>query len=167
VIAFRTNQAGRRCRIPLLAAVIVVSLGAVGQAPASVISAASAVEDTHGRDCHCGVKCRGASCCCGPRRSTVPPPAPIQNADQVPLADPSSSVDDGSGPCMGAAPCADPIMPTGSAATGAIGKVAAMGGVAPIAPPPIGRDVFTSSDRLDPSFFTSRLDEPPEVAASR
>ncbi|WP_165074816.1 hypothetical protein [Paludisphaera rhizosphaerae] len=142
-------------------AVVVLGL-AVSGGPAAGASLHATAAESDGEDggphsCCCGTRCRGASCCCGPKKSKKP-----SHRESAPASPPSSG---DTGPCMGAAPCGDPAVPTATFA-GPAAKAAVLlrhpglrdhrtGGRLRSAPPSLSL----------PARLASRLERPPRGLA--
>ena len=134
------------------AVVLAFGLGWAEEATASAVAPVPAVDaDEHANHCKCR-RCRGDSCCCGPRHAE---PA------SAPAAPKAGSIGTGGGPCLGAIPCDDAGLPD-APVPGPSGKAASLTsttGAIPVAAvdilPPDGRCVL-------PSPRASLLDEPPE-----
>jgi hypothetical protein len=125
-------------------------MGAVSASSLAPAPASSAEDDGH--HCRCASRCRGASCCCGPRRARVP------DGPAIPAAAPETA--DGS-PCLKAAPCGDPGLPNAPVAA-PISKMASLPGCARPVPGTAGRRLPPDVRCVLPSRRASRLDEPPE-----
>jgi len=144
-----------------LAAAVVFFVGmSWGQAGfASSIGAAAAGfdEKAHAKYCDCGVLCRKAACCCEPRKSARPTPPPATAmATTVQIL-----VQGNARPCMSAAPCGDPGVPT-SRYAGPLGKPAAMPESGGEGEAELGSLCVASSRCILPDPRAARLDDPPE-----
>jgi hypothetical protein len=143
----------RRWLLPVLALMLQPELAAAGSISIST-SAPAFDAEAHSQVCHCGSRCRHASCCCG-RTSAFPDVQLPRKAEE----DRSSSTAN-SAPCLNEAPCGEPGPPD----------------YAPSGAP--GRDItlpsFSLSRREAPSGFTlprapfriprrlaGRIDRPP------
>jgi hypothetical protein len=146
----------RPCRWLMPAAVMLLGLGWSGEASAtSVYSVGGHHARAHGHDCKCASKCRGASCCCGPR---VPGSAP---ASQSTPQGPSGWTGFDSGPCMNSAPCKDAGLPSRSSAS-PVSEGATLAIPEPAMASISGRLLpLFSAPRL-PARRASRIEEPPE-----
>jgi len=139
-----------RCR-PLAVLLVLCALAA----SASGSSGVSPDRAEHSKVCHCGVKCRGASCCCGSPRASAPP--------QVKPVGPTRTIVS-ENPCWNSSPCQDPFLPR-SAPPGSSEKFASSSSPE-LRPTGLG-------PRLAPSHSTefpmdrrsSRLDRPPRDLA--
>ncbi|WP_422923455.1 hypothetical protein [Singulisphaera sp. PoT] len=135
---------------------ILVVLGWDEESRAASVSShtSNSVIEDHGRDCKCGRRCRGASCCCGkaearPQTRTSPAKAPVSYDDP--------------NPCLNSAPCDDPVAPsprTVSPLTKAAALVASLG----IAPDSTGEPLHVAPQHLVSPRSVDRLDDPPELA---
>jgi hypothetical protein len=136
----------------LLAALMLIALISAQDVSAASVSAAQGIDAEH-YHCTCGTRCRGESCCCGPRKpqtrlSALEPPAKPDRADDSPCV-------------MNSAPCGDSALP-GTCSDGPVGKSAAlvMSGQPQLGT--VGFLVRSSTPRLFPSRRASRLDRPPD-----
>ena len=149
----------RRHRLCVVALVAFGVMAAGWDANASSISAASASEEgDHAHSCRCGPRCRGASCCCGPAKPkrvarTVTPPS-------VPSAITTERGD--SGPCLAAAPCGDPAVPTG-AFVGPIAKAIPFLRSRDLQTLEKGRLIAVPTSVRRPARLASRLERPPRA----
>ncbi len=153
------SQASRNaCRL-LPAVVLVLTFALVGEAEGATLTGSGSFDAvSHAAVCQCGAKCRGASCCCGSRKSKPSP------RSSTPSARPSTSVDATENPCLSSAPCRDPILPP-SAPVGSFGKVAALVSFG-ASTPPSGRQPFPApSSDLPTDRRSHRLDRPPKAPA--
>ncbi len=158
-----TSPARSRSR-PLLAVLLALGMSAcladaktAGAAPATPEIRAG---DEHGHSCKCGPRCRGASCCCAPRRPSRPsPPSP-----PGPTAVPEAPAD--AGPCFAAAPCGDPAAPENPAASPSV-KVAALTLPAALPTREAGRRLGRGEAPPLPSRMVFRPERPPRVEAAK
>lgn len=142
----------RPARWLLPAVVLVFGLGWQVAAASSVSPARAFDGEEHAHHCKCGPRCRGASCCCGPRESKVKETSPPPAAEPV-RAD--------GGPCLNSTPCSDPVLPSAPSA-GPIGKVATLAMCGYLVPVAAWRFLPPSPRRFLPARRASRLDDPPE-----
>jgi hypothetical protein len=148
-------------RIPLggrLLLTVVVVFAFSGEIHAATLSNTDSFDAAeHVKACKCGSKCRGASCCCGSRKSK---PAPNPKAEVAP----KSPLDFDQNPCLNSSPCRDPILPT-SAPVGSSSKIAALGSLEP-PPARVGRRMLAiPSSPLSSDRRASRLDRPPKASS--
>ena len=139
--------------------VLVLVFGLSGEAGAASVSDGAGFDSTaHALACHCGPKCRGASCCCGSPAPVVPPKAKAPAAG----APKGTSLDN---PCLSSAPCHDPLLPP-STPVGSTEKAAASRSLE--SPPArIGRRLSPPrSSRVPSDRRASRLDRPPKALAT-
>lgn len=136
---------------------VVLMLACSMATEATASSVGSFDEAEHARVCHCGPKCRGASCCCGsPKKVEAPVKPSTAGVPRTTLADL---------PCLGPSPCQDPLLPP-STPVGSSEKVAASPSC-DLPPDPLGRRLDPSrSSRLPSDRRASRLDRPPKALAS-
>jgi hypothetical protein len=121
-----------------------------GASSVSVVSSFDAVEHSH--HCKCGTRCRGASCCCGPRRAEVRKPRPS------PATVPAWS---DANPCLKAAPCGDSGLPS-APSTNHVCKADALAIAGRARRNAEGRLMASSPCCALPPERASRLDDPPE-----
>jgi hypothetical protein len=159
----------------LLPAMLLV-LGVGLQCVASDSRAKFSTEDEHAKHCKCQ-NCRKESCCCGPRRSKPPvsavkrqdSPSPVPLAELTNLSDHSSRLvrdvppAESSGPCMGAAPCGDPGLPTASSPR-ILGDLAALIMGREFPPCSSIRRLRLADPRRPAEPPCARIDDPPECA---
>ncbi|WP_309378186.1 hypothetical protein [Paludisphaera borealis] len=143
----------RRLACNLLPAVVLaLSLGQVRDVEAMQVSSAPAFDaEEHGEHCDCGVRCKKASCCCGPKAAKPRP------------ASPSPARPD-AGPCLNSAPCGDPILPNAPPA-GPSAKAAALALCGQLTPVVAERLLPSFTRCMFPPRRSSRLDDPPERPA--
>jgi hypothetical protein len=110
--------------------------------------------EEHAKVCHCGIKCRQHSCCCGRRQ---PAASPENGEARRPSERPIRRVD---GPCMGSAPCGGEGLPTSSARP--LGKPAALALHGTLKSTILPGFVRVSSVRRPPTESIPPPDEPPE-----
>lgn len=164
-------------RRAILAAGLVLALLVPGQAATAAVAVAveslavtgatSRRDDAH-HHCKCRERCRGASCCCGPREATAArsEPRPVGHASSSGNdASSSSSSKSSPGPCVASAPCGDPAMPVGAPA-GPYGKATAMSAIDGSRFAAVVRFLSRASDSVLPSRRSSRLDRPPRRLAT-
>ena len=143
-------------RLPAMAVVLALVVVSVPQGFGSVVSAQADRELSHDEVCGCGPKCRGASCCCGPRRAKLPPPTPVEeHRDETPV---SSTP----GLCMGATPCGDSGLPVGNASVESISRISALCVQATVLPALTARYFTVAESLFAPSPHLSLPSEPPE-----
>ncbi len=153
--ANRILQCDRRLRWPM-AIVLFGALISVQRSAASEIDSAEVGQNT-AHHCKCGTRCRGASCCCGPRKRPAATEAPVQKA--------AGSRSDGlatSSPCsVGSAPCGDSGLPS-STVSGPETKNASITTSVDLVLPAAG--ILRASDyrMTAPPRRPSRLDRPPD-----
>ena len=143
-------------RLPAMAVVLALVVVSAPQGFGSVVSASADRELSHDEVCNCGPKCRGASCCCGPKRAKLPPPTPVdEHRDEVPVSS-------APGLCMGATPCGDSGLPVGNASVESISRISALGVEATILPALTGRFFTVAEPLFASSPHLSLPSEPPE-----
>ncbi len=149
-----TTKIARPFRCMLTAVVVLLGLGLQESSASSISSNSTFRIDEHHLYCKCASKCKGASCCCGPRESR-PKEHSARDSSQ-PLKNAESD-----GPCVGSAPCGDPITPDAPSATPIV-KVATLVAIVENTSSQ-GSRRFLSAERCTiPAHLSSRLDEPPE-----
>lgn len=129
----------------VLVATFVVALGP--GASGSWISSADGAEKP-GHHCACGPSCSGKTCCCKPDDSPEPPSTVPQ---------PTTGI----APCMSAAPCGIPAVPTPHSVD-PLGKASEISVVNPMGFPDAGRPLPLAPRCVLPDGHTSRIDDPPE-----
>lgn len=110
-------------------------------------------ENGEPHSCCCGPRCSGVSCCCGPKK-------PLKRETT-----PASSSSTDSGPCLGAAPCGDPAVPS-AAFVGPSAKAATL--LRHLVLPghrTSGRLTSAPSGLRFPARLASRLERPPKGLA--
>lgn len=155
-IEHRAIKIDARSRL-LMASAMVIALVAARPASAASLSTAQATGVTS-HVCKCGTKCRGDSCCCGPRKAqnTLSAPEPVPDLD----ADADADADDN--PCfVNPAPCGEPGLP-GASYEGPVGKCAALACVIESRCETAGALLPFATQDLLPTPLPSRLDRPPE-----
>ncbi len=148
---------------PWLAALLALGLmvSGVDAGAASLSAAATSFADEHDQLCQCGPRCRGASCCCGPKKAK--PRKSVDSSETKPAS--STPAEETSGPCLGAMPCGDTAAPTGSA-TNLTGKSATL--VLDLGKRTLEsrRVRFHPITEQPPSRLSTRLERPPKSNAS-
>ena len=138
------------CRL-LIASVLLVALGSTHELQAAEFSSGKQIKaESHG--CKCRKKCRGESCCCGPRAEQGLPSAsnPNRGVGQVDCS-----------PCFNSTPCGDSGLPT-SRSVDPVVKGHMIASFGQIQLEVVGYFLLfaTRLDRPTRRFF--RLDRPPE-----
>ena len=147
---FSDHYLGKRERWLLLAVVLVLQGNVVF---GDSVSSPTFDAEAHAQVCHCGPKCRQASCCCGPRKTRARPPAPPTALGPIGV-EPS--------PCMGSAPCEESGLPTTPSSAAPIGKLAALAMSGHLLSTDAVSFRLGSPPCLLPTRRASRLDRPPE-----
>jgi hypothetical protein len=138
--------------LPVVVLVLVCAL--VGETHGSNVSGSALFDaESHAKDCKCGSKCRGASCCCGSPRTTPKPSLKVAIPNQADLA---------KNPCLNSAPCGDPIAPR-SAPLGSYFKVAALVSIEGSPPRDGGQPLVVPTSSLSTDRRANRLDRPPRI----
>jgi hypothetical protein len=109
--------------------------------------------ESHAKDCQCGSKCRGASCCCGSPKTRPKASTKGSAADRGGLFE---------NPCWNQAPCGDPIAP-GSAPIGSYFKVAALLTSESLPRRDGGQRLVVPTSCLSTNQPANRLDRPPRI----
>ena len=112
------------------------------------------IAEAHSQECACATKCRGPSCCCGPKSHAKPPP------DQATNSRPSN-------PCVRSTPCGEPGLPTGLPSVVSLDKSATLARPSAIARP-TGRLVRSAWESpMIPVVLACRIERPPDLRLSR
>lgn len=144
--SIRNPWSRRLARLLAAAVLIALILGQGGRAGAAAVSSGSDFDGhEHSLYCGCGVKCKQASCCCGP-------------SDEKPRSARPTAAD--AGPCMSSAPCGVPMPPRSTAGFDA--KNPALLSHAREPRVEAGRLLPSLARCILPPRRSSRLDDPPD-----
>ena len=143
-----------RVALCLVVAVVAWSSSGVG------LSATAQAGEIHSGPCGCGKKCRGASCCCGPRSRT-----PLRN-DAKPKGENAVNMPglvdrETDGPCIGAGHCDDPLIPS-SRVPGRWSKICQLLPKPFHTLPASARQIAPEGCEPIPTQYLARIDDPPE-----
>ena len=137
--------------LPLAAGLVIALFVCRAGSAASVQSVRGMNSGQH--HCKCGTKCRGESCCCGPRSAETQP--------RVSWSTPGSDRADGNRCQMNSAPCGDSGLP-GSPVEGPFSKSAALVALGRVQPDPSCVLMHSLACRLVLTRCANRIERPPK-----
>ena len=128
------------------------------RACAEALPSAPYAANAHDQICNCGTRCRHESCCCG-RGSATRGGSEESEPGSFPQGERRS------GPCLGNAPCEDPVLPS-STPPSSSGTAAALALTAGIQPATTGNLLASPRSCHHHPRWLSRIDRPPRPCRS-